>query len=397
VPVEPDRLDRPTPYLVMDLDRVAAAYRTFRNMLPDVALHYAMKCNPDPQVLTHLYELGCSFEIASGPELAELRAVGVDPGTVLFSNPVKIWQHVRAAHAAGLWRFAFDSAAELEKLAIHAPGAAVYVRLATAPAGSLVPSEGKFGVDAPAARRLMREAVTYGLHPYGITFHVGSQMTDPAAWEAAIQRSARLMADLRRDGIQVDLLDLGGGFPARYASYTPRLTDFAARIRLAVRRYLPYPVELVAEPGRALVAEAGTMVSRVIGVAERHGTRWVHLDVGAFNGMMEALETGTRLAYPVKDSRGDRQRLPHHVTGPTCDSQDTLLHDAPLSASIAPGDTVYIGSAGAYTTSYASRFNGFDVPAVHRLGAAHHQDPVRRPVDGQVGGDAGAWGYGTHA
>jgi len=103
----------------------------------------------------------------------------------------------------------------------------------------------------------------------------------------------------------------------------------------------------------------------VIGVAERRGQRWVHLDVGAFNGLMEALETGNQLRFPVSDSRRSARRRPAHLTGPTCDSQDTILYDVPMSADLAVGDRVYLHSAGAYTTAYASHFNGFDPPAVH--------------------------------
>jgi ornithine decarboxylase len=349
----------------MDLDAVDSAYRAFRELLPDVAVHYAMKCNPDPRILGRLHALGCSFEVASYAELTELQSIGVDPAGVLFSNPVKVPRHIRDAHAAGLRRFAFDSPSELDKLAAYAPGAAVYVRLNTSPADSQVPSEGKFGVDTAYARTLMREATDRGLQPYGITFQVGSQMTDPTAWGCAIERSGRLMTGLDADGIRVRMLDIGGGFPSAYASYSPRPADFAKHIRTAVERYLPYPVALVAEPGRALVAEAGVMVATVIGLAERHGKRWVHLDVGAFNGLMEALETGNQLRYPIGDSRRSNHLLPFHLTGPTCDSQDTILYDAPLSADIAVGDRVFIHSAGAYTTSYASRFNGFDVPATY--------------------------------
>jgi ornithine decarboxylase len=260
-------------------------------------------------------------------------------------------------------RFAVDSAAELDKIATHAPGAAVYVRLSTKARASQVPSEGKFGVAVSAARRLLIDAAGRGLVPYGVTFHVGSQTTDPTAWDSAIERSARLMSVLLDDGIRLRLLDIGGGFPAGYVSYAPKLADFGKHIRAAIERHLPYPVDLVAEPGRALVAEAGTMVATVIGVAERHGRRWVHLDVGAFNGMMEALETGNRLRYPVSDSRRSDTLVPQHITGPTCDSQDTVLYNAPLSDALTVGDLVYIHSAGAYTTSYASRFNGFDLPA----------------------------------
>lgn len=353
-----------TPYLRMDLGAVAAAYRRMAAALPDVAIHYAMKCNPAPEVLATLHGLGCRFEIASAPELDALRALGVRPEEVLFSNPVKPAAHVQRAYAAGTRRFAVDGVAELVKIAAVAPGSAVYARLAVADGSSDVPSEGKFGVDEDAAAALLLAARDLGLEPYGLAFHVGSQMLDPAPWARAIRASARVMRALATRGVRLRMLDIGGGFPAAYDAPVPPIEAFGRTIRAALA-HLPYPVEVVAEPGRGLVAEAGVMVATVIGVAERAGRRWVHLDVGAFNGMMESLETGNRLRYPVSDGRGERERVPVHLTGPTCDSQDTLLYDVPLSAGIAAGDEVRIGTAGAYTTSYASTFNGFDIPATH--------------------------------
>jgi ornithine decarboxylase len=375
IPVVPSPVAAPglvTPYLTMDLGQVGRAYRELRTALPEAAVHYAMKCNPDRRILRTLADAGASFEIASAGELSELIAVGVRPADVLFSNPVKFPEHVRAAYAAGVWRFAFDSDAELDKIAEHAPGAAAYVRLATAAAGSEVPSEGKFGVDAPTAARLLRRAVTLGLRCHGITFHVGSQMIDPGAWETAIAHSATVIRDLLGYGLRIAMLDLGGGFPARYDHDVPDLAGYGKQIRTAVETYLPYPVDLVVEPGRVLVAAAGTMTAGVIGVARRGERLWVHLDVGAFNGMMESLETQNQLRYPVSDSRNSPRRIRCTLTGPTCDSQDTMLHDVKLSADLTVGDQVFIHVAGAYTTGYASRFNGFDIPPVHCSGPVSH-------------------------
>jgi len=359
--------DHPTPYLLLDLDRVARAYAEFAAELPGVDVHYAMKCNPDRRILQQLHELGGGFEVASIAELHTLVDVGVDPADVLYSNPVKPAAHIAAAFRAGVWRFAADSTAELAKLAAHAPGAAVYARLRTAAGDNTVPSEGKFGIGGPAAAELLRAAGRAGLRPYGIAFHVGSQMLDPAAWDAAVQQSGRVLRALAADGIRLGMLDLGGGFPARYADADPPpLADFAAVISAALARHLPYrPAKLAVEPGRALVAEAGVMVATVIGLADRDGRRWAHLDVGAFNGFMEALESGNRLRFPVGDSRGSAGRAAFHLTGPSCDSQDTILFDVELSADLAVDDRVWLGSAGAYTTSYASAFNGFPVPLTY--------------------------------
>jgi ornithine decarboxylase len=351
-----------TPYLLMDLDRVERAYLTLADGLGVDAIHYAVKCNPDRRVLATLHSLGCRFEIASYPELASLADIGVDPADVLYSNPVKPADHIRRAWAAGLWRFAVDGEPELSKLADHAPGAAVYVRLRTRPRRrSAVPSEGKFGVDSDAAADLLLAARRLGLRPYGLAFHTGSQMTDAAAWADAIDEVAPVLTRLAAAGIRIDMLDIGGGFPARYGEQPPAPHAYGRLIRLALDR-LPYRPHVVAEPGRALVAEAGTLVASVIGTAVRAGRRWVHLDVGAFNGVMEALETRNTLAYPVADSRRAPRRVRCHLTGPTCDGQDTLLFDVPLSEGLSAGDRVYLGTAGAYTTAYASRFNGFDIP-----------------------------------
>jgi ornithine decarboxylase len=360
-PAAPPHLaDLPTPYLLMDLDAVERSYRALADGLGVDAIHYAVKCNADRGVLTTLYRLGCRFEIASYPELVSLTEVGVDPADVLYSNPVKPVDHVRRARAAGCWRFAVDGEAELSKLAEHAPGAAVYVRLRTRRRrGSAVPSEGRFGVDGDAAIRLLRRAVGLGLRPYGLTFHTGSQMTDAAAWADAIRDTGGLLTRLAANGIRIRMLDIGGGFPARYDVDPPPPSAYGRLIRRALER-LPYRPHVVAEPGRALVAEAGTLVTTVIGTALRGRRRWAHLDVGAFHG--ESLETRNTLIYPVADSRRDARTARVTLTGPTCDGQDTLLYDVDLSEGLATGDLVYIGTAGAYTTAYASTFNGFDIP-----------------------------------
>ena len=348
------------PVLVMDLAEVTRHYRRLTAALPGVAVHFAVKCNPDPPLLRHLDGLGCQFEVASWPELETLLGLGVRPADVIFSNPVKPWWHVRDAYAAGVRRFGADSDAELTKLATHAPGAAVLVRLAVDPTASAVPSEGKFGVDADQVRRLLEATVDHGLRPYGIAFHVGSQMSDPRAWTAPIRDAGMVMRRLHSSGIRVASLDIGGGFPADYGSPVPSIEAYGDVI-MAGLADLPYEVEVVAEPGRGLVADAGRLETTVIGVAERHGRRWAHLDVGAFNGGMEALETAHGLVLPMTDTRGG-PRTAWVVTGPSCDSQDTLRFDAALSADLQTGDRVLLHTAGAYTTAYASSFNGFDVP-----------------------------------
>jgi len=364
-------LDLPTPYLLTDLDTVARRHAAFTAALPGVTTYYAMKCNPAPEVLRTLAGRGSGFEVASVFELRTLCDLGVDPAEVLYSNPVKPPAHIAEAYAAGLWRFSFDSPNELAKLAEYAPGCAVYVRLRTDDRSSSFPLSRKFGAEPDEAYDLMLLARELGLRPYGVTFHVGSQCADPQAWRAALETAGHLMARLRDRGIELTMLDMGGGFPAHYGTDVPSIEEIGAVIRPALDELLPYRPDLVgAEPGRYLVAEAGVMVAMVIG-RERRGTEnWLYIEVGAYNGMAETLQTpGWR--FPMLTSLPDHADVPHvpyTITGPSCDSTDTTCHGVLLPATLAVGDLIYIGAAGGYTLSYASAFNGFGPPTAHFRG-----------------------------
>ncbi|MCW2778533.1 MAG: ornithine decarboxylase [Frankiales bacterium] len=363
-----------TPFITYDLGVVRRQVAAFRDAFRDrVAVRYAVKCNPDPLVLAAVASSGGGFEIASLAELDLALAAGARPADVLYSNPVKAPGHVAGAAARGVVRFAVDAPEELEKVARHAPGAGVYVRLAVDDTSSRFPLSAKFGTTREEARRLLLAAPGLGLVPAGLTFHVGSQCTDPDAWAHAVRLCAPLMAELQEGGVRLRMLDVGGGFPARYApsEVLPDLRDVGARVLEALES-LPYvPEELYCEPGRALVAESAVLGATVIGRAERSGRVWVYTDVGAYNGLMEAAQTSGTLAFPVTTSRTDLAGGPTvhcTVTGPSCDSSDTLLRDAVLPAGLEVGDRVYLGSAGAYSVCYASTFNGFPLPRARYVG-----------------------------
>jgi ornithine decarboxylase len=270
-----------------------------------------------------------------------------------------------------------DSGGELGKIAEHAPGAAVLLRLA-AGAGGTVGDQGKFGVPPGQVPGLVRLAASLGLRPYGLAFHVGSQKMDPEAWDGPIRQCAGIMTELAADGIRLEMLDLGGGFPVRYDADPPPLADYAAPIGRAAAR-LPYPVRLACEPGRAIAAPAGTMVASVIGTAWRDGMVRVSLDAGAFHGLIEALESGRELRFPVTiPAAGRRLLVPCTLTGPSCDNQDTILDQVWLPEPRA-GDQVLIGNAGAYTTCYSGRsaFNGYPAPGVRIVRPGRAPRPVR--------------------
>jgi ornithine decarboxylase len=263
-----------------------------------------------------------------------------------------------------VWRFAADSDTELRKLARYAPGSSVLLRLDAGRDGA-VGDQGKFGMPAADAPAMARLARSLGLQPYGLAFHVGSQSMDPAAWDHPIRQCGDIMAALDADGIRFTLLDVGGGFPVRYDRDPPPPAAYAAAIRAAAAG-LPYPVQLACEPGRAIAAPAGTMVSTVVGTAWRGGRLRVSLDTGAFHGLIEALESNRELAFPVTVPAAAGRRLVQcSLTGPSCDSQDTIL-DQVLLPEPQAGEQVLIGNAGAYTTCYSGRsaFNGYPAPTV---------------------------------
>ncbi|GAA1530408.1 type III PLP-dependent enzyme [Dactylosporangium maewongense] len=383
-------LDVPTPFLAVDLDTVADRYTAFAAAIPGVSTFYAMKCNPSTDILGTLASLGAGFEVASIGELRMLQEIGVDPAEVLYSNPIKPPAAIVEARKAGLWRFSFDSEGELHKLAQLAPGAAVYIRLRVDDSTSSFPLSRKFGAEAHEARALLLLARELGLRPYGVTFHVGSQCATTSAWRQAIAAAGRLMAALATDGVHLEMLDLGGGFPARYVERVPSLTQIADAIVPALDELLPYrPPVLAAEPGRHLVAESSVMVSSVLGREVRAGENWLYLDIGAYHGMMETQQTVQQWRFPLWTSRTDHALVPHlpfTVTGPSCDSSDTMFYGVNLPSTIDVGDQLYIGSAGAYTLSYASNFNGFPPPEpVFVGGVAPSRVPVHLP-GARVGG-----------
>ncbi len=359
----------PTPYLLLDLARVEESFRELAAALPHIAVHYAVKANPHPRLLARLHAAGCRFEAASWAEIRAAVRAGADPASILFTHPVKLASDIARARKAGVWRFAADSSNELHKIAHHAPGASVLLRIdvggaADGTVSGAVGDQGKFGASPGRAAGLARLARSLGLDPYGLAFHVGSQTMDPKAWDGPIRHCGQIMTALAADGIRLAMLDIGGGFGVRYDTDPPPLADYAAAIDAAAR--LPYRVQLACEPGRAIAAPGGTMAATVIGTAWRRGTLRVSLDTGAFHGLIEALESGRELRFPVTIPAADRRVMVCcTLTGPSCDSQDTILDRVRLPAPRV-GDRVLIGNAGAYTTCYSGRssFNGFPAPAV---------------------------------
>lgn len=363
-PAELALISDETPFLAYDLSIVTARTLALQDAFEGrVALRYAVKCNPDDRVLQTVFAAGAGFEIASATELELTTVTGANPADVLYSNPVKPPAHIRRAFDSGVRRFAVDCHEEVLKLAQQAPGCEAFVRVRVDDSSSRFPLSSKFGTSHDEARRLLLQARTLGLVPAGLTFHVGSQCNDVEAWAQAVSLCGPVMTELLAEGIELSFLDLGGGFPAHYDSLeVPDFPELAGRTLEAVDR-LPYlPAELLCEPGRALAAEAATLATTVIGRTERNGRPWIFLDVGAYNGLMECAQTQARMVFPLSTERTPGRLVRCTVTGPSCDSSDTLFRDAMLPADLEVGDRVYIGCAGAYSLCYAAPFNGFPVP-----------------------------------
>jgi ornithine decarboxylase len=351
--------------MVTDLEVAMQLAKEFTRALPDVGLHYAIKANNDPRIIKALSALVSGYDVASLGELDQLLALGIKPGRVLFSNPVKVPAHIKDAYKKGVRYFAFDSEAEITKLAQRAPGANVYLRLSVSSDGSKFSLSSKFGVDPGKAIRGCTAAKSAGLNVSGLTFHVGSQSENVKAWETAIKLAGQTINKLAGVGIQIEFLNLGGGFPADYGLSAPSLEDVAETILRSQAEYLPKEVKLLAEPGRYMVATTSCIVTTVIGRANRDGAEWLHLDIGAFQGLIEPLQLPGML-YPIStDKQTEAQQKSFVLTGPTCDPYDTIGAGYMLPADMAVGDRICIGATGAYSLVYASNFNGFDPPKVY--------------------------------
>jgi len=346
-----------TPYLLIDSEVIKDSCKKLKKLLPSAELYYAMKANPAEEVVSIIKKEDMGFEVASEGELKILKKLEVNPKKIISSNPVKSPWFLRDAYEYGIRLFAFDSIEEIQKFQRWAPESLCYVRLSVPNEGSQWPLSRKFGVDAEEALRLLEIAKDSGLQPVGVTFHVGSQCLNPANWATALTMVQDIFKRAERRSISLYLINIGGGFPVRYTEEVVKIEKIADLLEKEIKRRFPQGIIIHIEPGRAVVAEAGIMVSRVIGKAKRAGQDWLYLDVGVFNGLMEAVG-GFKYTFVVS-SRAPKKRWT--IAGPSCDSFDIIQKDVILPEPHV-GDLVLIFSAGAYTVSYASEFNGFAIP-----------------------------------
>ncbi len=347
----------PTPVLLMDMDIVREKASLIGKGIRNSKVFYAVKANPDRELVKALDELGIGFEIASAGELNMLKELGVEPRRIITGNTVKTVNFIEELHSYGVRHFAFDSEEEVRKLGKYAPGSQVFIRLTVPNEGSEWPLSKKFGVELDDAFELMVLAGKCGLDPAGITFHVGSQCTNIYNWDSAIDKARRLWDMAMQAGLKPRMLNIGGGYPVPYTKHVADVATIEERIDRLIRDKFPLDTEIYIEPGRAVVGDAGFFLTSVIGKARRGDENWLYIDVGVFGGLMESVG-GIKYTYVVEN--GSRAKA-WVVAGPTCDSFDVMDRDVVLPEP-GVGDTLVILASGAYTTSYASVFNGFDIP-----------------------------------
>jgi ornithine decarboxylase len=353
-----------TPLFVVDHAELRKNYRLFKKHFPRVQAYYAVKVNSDPAIVETFYKLGGSFDVASMQEFHTVyQFIKHLPAKerqdfiwdkVIYANPIKPIETLRELDKYKPL-VTYDNHEEVKKIAEHAPHAGLALRLRVPNTGSMVELSSKFGALPGEAVDLIAFAHEHGLTVEGLSFHVGSQCTNPENFIQAIHLSAGIFSEAESRGFKLKLLDIGGGFPAAYDASVPKFADLASRINHEINRLFPKEVEILAEPGRFLVASAGYAVSKVIGKAVRGGKRCYYVNDGVYHTYSGVIFD--HCPYPVKAfKKGPTE--PSAVFGPTCDALDTIGLSEQLP-DLQLGDFVFSENIGAYSAASSTHFNGF--------------------------------------
>ena len=360
------------PCMVLDLEVVQDNYKKFARALPNTRVFYAVKANPAPEVLSLLAKLGSCFDAASVVEIQLVLAAGATAERISFGNTIKKERDVLRALELGVRLFAVDCEAEVEKIARAAEAAGIdkrdvkaFCRILCDCAGAEWPLSRKFGCAPDMAIEVLEHAYRLGLEAYGVSFHVGSQQKNTGAWDAALGQASRVFRECAERGIQLSMVNLGGGFPTKYLKRIPAVESYGDAIFRGLTKHFGNRIpETIIEPGRGMVGNAGVIEAEVVLVSRKskreEEVRWVYLDIGKFGGLAETMDESIR--YPIRTDHDEDRMAPCVLAGPTCNSADVLYEKEPymLPVSLEIGDKVLIEGAGAYTTTYAAvAFNGF--------------------------------------
>ncbi len=328
-----------------------------------------MKANAEPELMKLILDDGAGFEVASKYELDMLKDIKVPPEKIVYGTSVKPASHIKEFFDYGVDRFAFDSFSELEKIANIAPKSKVYVRVAVNDKGSVFKFSEKFGTQVENIVPLLKRAKELGLHPYGISFHVGSQASDVSAWANALKSIKEPIEQLLEADIKLDMINIGGGFPCNTYLSTEEILSMEEISNSFFEEYkkLPYQPKIILEPGRGMVADTAVIVASVIARVERKEHTWLFLDVGVYSGLFESMvyQGSTRYRItPMRKAPGVEESL-FALAGPTGDSPDVITREILLPRDIDVGDRLIIHDIGAYSLPAICPFNGFPKPDVY--------------------------------
>jgi ornithine decarboxylase len=343
-----------TPLLVIDCEAIRSQYRSLAAALPGVGLYYALKPLPNRDVVATLRGLGAGFDVATTGEIELVRASRVAPARCIHTHPIKRDADIRAALDFGIRCFVADNPDEIRKFVPYRRRAELLLRVSFRNPAAVVDLSRKFGCEPAAVPPLLELAASLGVRVRGLSFHVGSQVSDPSKYVEAIDSCREIMQEAAQRGLaELDLLDIGGGFPVPYGGRVAPIGTFCRPIRRELAG-LPTGTRVIAEPGRFIAASAGTCVASVTGRAQREGRWWYYLDDGVYGSFSGQLYD--HALYPIAALGARGARHPSVLAGPTCDSIDVVREDVPLPE-LAIGDLVVGRMMGAYTSATATDFN----------------------------------------
>ncbi|HVY22744.1 MAG TPA: type III PLP-dependent enzyme [Steroidobacteraceae bacterium] len=345
-----------SPLLVVDCEQVRRQYHALRAALPGVDLHYALKPLPHVAVVACLRDEGAFFDLATTGEVELVKAAGIAPERCIHTHPIKRDSDIREALRYGVTTFVADNPEEVKKFARYRKRAELLIRVSFRSPNAVCDLSKKFGCEPSAVLGLIEQARALGVRVRGLSFHVGSQATEPSKYVEAINACVSLYGEALLAGLPaMDILDIGGGFPVAYQQPVMPIDEFCAPIRAALA-HMPQHVRIIAEPGRFIAAPSAISISTVMGKAKRNGRMWYYLDDGVYGSYSGQMFDHAK--YPVSALKTDGELLPSVLAGPTCDSID-VIDDNILLPELEVGDLVIGRMMGAYTWASATDFNFF--------------------------------------
>lgn len=343
-----------TPLLVLSLEQIEKNYNLLRTHMPRVKVFYAIKANPHRRILELMRELGSNFDVASDGEIKELASLGVDGSRMIYANPMKTVNGLRACRTAGVSKMTFDSAGEIDKMARECPGATALLRIRIDNSSAHVDLNKKFGAGREQALALLQKAKAAGLDAAGIAFHVGSQVTNSDPYLNALDIAREIFEEAETAGMHLRIMDIGGGFPIPEPRVRFNLVEMLKQINARLDEDFP-GVEIWCEPGRFICGTAVNLITSVIGVTERGGQPWYFLDdglYGTFSGVLFDQWDFKLISFK------EGEQVAATFAGPSCDSLDIMFRGK-MTVRQEEGDLILVPICGAYTSASATTFNGF--------------------------------------